>query len=82
MFKKIHHSICARILFLMLLVVPFATIQAQADTTILYVNGAAGGANDGSSWSNAFKDLQSALAAASSGKQIWVAAGTYKPAIV
>ncbi len=78
MFKKIQH-VGARILFLLLLVATFATTPARADTTILYVNGTAGGANNGTSWSDAFTDLQSALAAASSGKQIWVAAGTYKP---
>ncbi len=40
------------------------------------------GANDGSSWSNAFQGsngVQAALAAALPGDQIWVARGTYKP---
>jgi predicted outer membrane repeat protein len=37
------------------------------------------GTNTGVSWTNAFTDLQSALAVASSGDQIWVAEGTYKP---
>ena len=37
------------------------------------------GTNDGSSWENAFTDLQAALRVASSGNEIWVAAGTYKP---
>jgi len=46
---------------------------------ILYVKWNAGGTNDGSSWTNAFTDLQSALSAAPSGDEIWVAAGTYKP---
>lgn len=39
----------------------------------------AGSAGDGSSWSNAFGDLQSALRSARAGDQIWVAAGTYHP---
>jgi len=45
----------------------------------IYVNHLASGANNGTSWTNAFTDLQSALANACSGAQIWVAAGTYKP---
>ncbi|MCO6478202.1 MAG: hypothetical protein J5I94_16345, partial [Phaeodactylibacter sp.] len=49
---------------------------------ILYVNDDATGNNDGSSWTDAFTDLQDALTAAnacSNVTEIWVAAGTYKP---
>ncbi|MEQ8704803.1 MAG: HYR domain-containing protein, partial [Phaeodactylibacter sp.] len=50
---------------------------------ILYVNaGATSGANDGTSWTDAFTSLQDAIALKNSCPnidQIWVAAGTYKP---
>jgi len=46
---------------------------------ILYVDKNATGANDGSSWADAFTDLQSALPLSSATKPIWVAAGTYTP---
>lgn len=46
---------------------------------VVYVNSLASGLNDGSSWANAFISLQSALAQAASGNEIWVAQGTYRP---
>lgn len=46
---------------------------------VLYVDADATGAKTGSSWQDAFTELQSALAAAGFGDQIWVAEGTYKP---
>lgn len=46
---------------------------------MLYVKYNATGSSDGSSWSNAYTDLQDALYAASQGSVIWVARGTYKP---
>ncbi len=47
--------------------------------TRIYVNAAATGANNGSSWQDAFTDLQSALAVATPDKAIWVAKGVYLP---
>ena len=50
---------------------------------VVYVDAGATGANDGSSWTDAYADLQAALdAAEASGgliREIWVANGTYKP---
>ncbi len=46
---------------------------------IVYVDADAVGANDGSSFTNAFILLQRALDAAMSGDEIWVAEGTYHP---
>jgi len=47
--------------------------------TVIYVDKDATGADDGSSWTNAFVDLQDALAVASDPAQIWVAQGSYRP---
>ena len=47
---------------------------------VLFVDcDATDGANDGSSWADAFTDLQSALARRKTGAEIWVAEGVYKP---
>ena len=46
---------------------------------VWYVNDDATGANNGTSWTDAFSDLQDGLAAAGDSEEIWVAAGTYVP---
>ena len=45
----------------------------------IYVDANATGANNGSSWADAYIYLQDGLAAATSGDNIWVAQGAYKP---
>ena len=46
---------------------------------ILYVDARATGAANGSSWQDAFPQLESALAVARRGYEVWVAAGRYVP---
>src|SRR5690606_4898178 len=46
----------------------------------IYVNLYATGNNDGSSWADAYTDLQQAINNSLFGDTIWVAAGTYQPA--
>lgn len=55
-----------------------AAVAGRADADVHYVNAAVPG-GDGSSWSEAFNDLQSALAFANAGDEVWVAAGIYTP---
>ncbi|MFN3380465.1 MAG: choice-of-anchor Q domain-containing protein, partial [Runella zeae] len=52
---------------------------AYPPVSIIYVKQNASGANNGTSWTDAYTSLQTAITNASAGTQIWVAAGTYKP---
>jgi predicted outer membrane repeat protein len=56
-----------------------APTPTPAAVRTIFVRANAGGSNNGTSWVDAFTDLQGALAAAKSGDTIWVAGGTYKP---
>ncbi len=57
-----------------------STVDTDVDVTIKYVNAnLTTGNNDGTTWDNAYKLLQTALENAQPGDQIWVATGTYKP---
>src|SRR5689334_2403147 len=75
---------CLRLLAGLALVsaaIPAAAVPARAASgSIIYVDWKAGGAGNGTSWKDAYPGLQSGFLNASSGMQVWVAAGTYKPA--
>ena len=72
-----HHAVQLRALSTMLLALLLA--HGSAEAAVWYVNLEATGRNTGTSWPDAFTDLQSAIDAASSGHEIWIAHGTYRP---
>ena len=61
------------------LLIALAGTPSLAATRIFYCDARAQGANDGSSWVNAYKSLQTALAAPRTGAEVRVAQGTYTP---
>ncbi|MBS0287482.1 MAG: hypothetical protein JSR17_09305 [Proteobacteria bacterium] len=68
----------------MILSVLSLSYASLSQAAIYYVNAAAASGGNGSSWSRAFNNLDSALSAANLSvgpDQIWVARGTYKPAV-
>jgi predicted outer membrane repeat protein len=80
MFFKNRKSVLVRIVLALVLIAGIiAVIPTLASSSVIYVKWDSNGANNGSSWVNAYTDLQSALAVASTGNEIWVAVGMYKP---
>ncbi|MDX1666529.1 MAG: hypothetical protein R3350_04845, partial [Saprospiraceae bacterium] len=81
---RLHRSLFQLSLLILLAFNPHTLLMGQScpSSGILYVNiDATAGANDGSSWTDAYTDLQDAidLACDCGDTEIWVAEGTYLP---
>jgi hypothetical protein len=63
----------------LLLTALLLTAAAAGAQAVRFVDHDALGAGDGTSWADAFLDLQSALDVAVAGDQVWIAEGTYRP---
>lgn len=57
----------------------FFILSLNSHSAIIYVDINAIGSNNGTSWTNAFTDVQNALSIAFINDEIWVATGIYKP---
>src|SRR5512139_2196219 len=55
-------------------------VSAKPAGDLFYVDASATGANNGSSWADAYTDLQAALSAIVGG-EVWVAEGIYYPGV-
>jgi predicted outer membrane repeat protein len=67
-------------LFFCLLCMSMLGLASRANA-VCYVNGAATGAKDGSSWTDAYTNPQFALLKPDTCPEIWVAKGVYKPTL-
>ncbi|MCI0630750.1 MAG: hypothetical protein L0Y44_08880, partial [Phycisphaerales bacterium] len=61
-------------------IVAYSEYSANVRGDIIHVDDTAAGANDGTSWEDAFIDLHDGLATAQAGDTVRIGQGTYKPA--
>ena len=68
---------CNRVWVLAVAIVVALTGASSARSNRIYVDGAASGANNGTSWTDAYTSLTSALTHVYDNDEVWVAQGTY-----
>lgn len=66
-------------LYLRILCGCFLLSPGLLQANVIYVNQAAAGASNGTSWTDGFTSLSTALLAAKSGDEIWIKKGVHKP---
>ncbi len=64
---------------IVILTVTQVIFASAALAAVIYVASGAGGSNDGTSWTHAYTNLQTAITSSTSGDELWVKAGTYIP---
>ena len=74
-----YSNIIALMKKIFLLTILIQSLCLSAQTRIFVNQNIQGGQQDGSSWNDAFPDLQQALAVSMDGDEIWVSQGTYYP---
>ena len=70
-----------RVIFRLVLALFAVAAVSSTGHAVCFVNGAAKGANDGSSWTDAYTNPQFALLKPDKCPEIWVARGVYKPTL-
>jgi len=77
-----HGTNIAQYIGIFFILCPFFTIIiSPASAAVIYIDQNAAGAQDGSSWANAFTTITAGLAASASSDEVWVKSATYHEAI-
>ncbi|MGD1821160.1 MAG: hypothetical protein ACPKM0_00140 [Pleomorphochaeta sp.] len=77
---KLNYKLILAAILICSLISCSSTKKSQDETTfenIIFVDTNANGDNNGTSWNNAYNDLQDAISSSNYGDSIWVAEGTY-----
>jgi len=75
--KRLSKTLSFRILLIALFLSLILLYSSAAFGAVWYVRGDIGASGNGTAWSNAFKTIQEAIGAASTGDEIWLKNGTY-----